>query len=66
MNAQTPATAVVDSYPTFWDATPPQAQPATPMLAEDAYSAFVNLAEDEFPSGEFPMPPEAGAKPDAD
>jgi len=36
------------------------------MLAEDAYSAFVNLAEDEFPSGEFPMPPEAGAKPDAD
>jgi len=36
------------------------------MLAEDAYSAFVNLAEDEFPSGEFPMPPEAGAKPHAD
>jgi hypothetical protein len=48
-------TAVAESYPTFWENDPP-APVALPVAGEDAYTAFVNLAEDEFPSGEWRLP----------
>jgi hypothetical protein len=60
MNHDPRESAVAESYPTFWeDAVPAPA--ALPCSGEDAYSAFVNLCEDEFASGEFPAvrPPAA-------
>lgn len=55
------ATAVAESYPTFWD-TAPKLPPAHPVLAEDAYTAFVTLAEDDFPDDVE----DAGADPNGD
>jgi len=41
--------AAAESYPTFWDDTPPA--PAAPAEADgDAYTTFVNLTEDELPA----------------
>jgi hypothetical protein len=38
--------AAPESYPTFWDELP--RNPAThPLPVEDAYSAFVNLTEED-------------------
>jgi hypothetical protein len=38
--------AATESYPTFWDEIPtPSVVPPLPL--EDAYSTFVNLAEDD-------------------
>ena len=53
MNLEPREVAATESYPTFWDETPPQPE-ALPVPAEEAYTTFVNLTEDEFPSGEFP------------
>ena len=47
--------AAAESYPTFWEDAP-QAPAAPPVAGEDAYEAFVNLTEDEFPSGEWRLP----------
>jgi len=49
MNLEPRALAVAESYPTFWD-DPPLA-PAAPVVAPDeAYTAFVNLTEDDLPA----------------
>ena len=45
--------AVAESYPTFWDELP-----RSPVLqvrpTDDAYSAFVNLIEEELPAELLP------------
>lgn len=49
MNVEPREPAVAESYPTFWDETPPL--PVVPVVAaDDAYSAFVNLIEDDLPA----------------
>ena len=61
MNHAPREVAVMESYPTFWDETP---KPATPVRVapEEAYSEFVNLTEDEFPSGEYRIEPPTETK----
>jgi hypothetical protein len=55
MNPKARGLAVTESYPTFWDQTP--TPPAAPPVAPDeAYSTFINLAEDDFPSSVTPQP----------
>lgn len=49
MKTEPRETAVAESYPTFWD-QPSKPAVATPIAPEEAYSTFVNLTEDEFPS----------------
>jgi hypothetical protein len=45
MNTKTRDVAVTESYPTFWDKLPePPAAP--PVAPDDAYSAFIDFAED--------------------
>ena len=41
--------AAVESYATFWVEDPPTAPVAVPVLPEEAYAAFVDLTEEEFP-----------------
>jgi hypothetical protein len=49
-----PREVAAESYPTFWDDARPQ--PVLPPVApEAAYTAFVDLTEEEFPSGEYPL-----------
>ena len=54
MNVAPRDPAVLESYPTFWDAAPVPA-PVAPVAAEDAYTAFVARAEDDLPE----VPPAA-------
>ena len=42
---------VAESYPTFWDEPTPTTHTAI-VPPEDAYSAFVNLCEDDLPPDE--------------
>lgn len=53
MNAEPRETAVAESYPTFWDAAPlaPAVQIDPP---EDAYTAFINMTDDELPVNSAP------------
>ena len=60
MNQEPREFAATESYPTFWDEVP-KLPVAAPTAPDEAYSTFVNLAEDEFPSGEYRI----DAKPDA-
>jgi hypothetical protein len=53
--------AATESYPTFWDDVP-RRPAAAPVAPDEAYSAFVNLTEDDFPGAELP----AASEPDAD
>jgi hypothetical protein len=49
MYFETSTPVAAESYPTFWDDAPPAA--AAPAVAPDeAYTAFVNLAEDHLPA----------------
>ena len=55
MNRKVRDLAVAESYATFWDKTPePPAAP--PVAPDDAYSTFINFAEDDFPSTVTPQP----------
>jgi hypothetical protein len=54
MNSDYREPAALESYATFWD----QAQRATIHLTateDDAYTTFINLCEDEFPSDEWQL-----------
>jgi hypothetical protein len=55
MNVEPRGLAVAESYPTFWDETPPSPVPPA-VAAEDAYTAFVNLIEDDLPAVAAPDP----------
>lgn len=53
MDSEPRARAAAESYPTFWNHTPP-APPPHPVPAADAYSAFVRFTEDELPFAASP------------
>ena len=54
MSRELRARAPAEAYPTVWDAesTPPTPEPGT--AAADAYSAFVDLTEQELPADPTP------------
>ncbi len=53
MNHEPPATAVAESYPTFWDETPPQrSEEKAPV--QDPYSEFIDATEEELPDDPEP------------
>ena len=45
--------AAAESYPTFWDEFP-RTLPSHVEPADDAYSAFVNLTEEDLPAELLP------------
>ena len=52
MNHEPREPAAAESYSTFWEDAP-RATSCQPVPGEDAYTAFVNMSEDEFPSDEW-------------
>ncbi len=52
MHTTPPSVAIAESYPTFWDDIVNLTVATDPL--EDAYSTFMNSAEDEFPAESNP------------
>lgn len=58
MHIEPRETAVAESYPTFWMDNVPTTHPVV-VAPEEAYSMFVDRAEEELPETEEELPEDA-------